>query len=120
MATLSEQVLLRLGYSYAQPEYPKLLSDLSWLELLENQGKLEVLRVAGIVSELEAIDLGLIDSRANSMALQVGDLRLQYVTHIKHLNLDGRNLESELSRITQTTLYQSKYRDYRRPVSYIA
>jgi len=109
---MNETILMRLGWFTHHDEYASYLTTVETVMSEPTYAN----RVTQIVNQLNDIDKMISDSRQNSMADMVGDIRVNYSQHIRNLHLDGNNLENELSDIMQLPIRYSRYRQ-RRSVS---
>ena len=66
-------------------------------------------QISDAIADLEAIDTQLRAARADSMALEVGDLKVDYGKHVAHLRSEGSLILKRLESITGVPLRYNKY-----------
>lgn len=111
------QVKALLGYAAA----PNLLVN----ELREDEPEETLIQVREILSNLlskdaasPGIDLQLANARSDSMAQGVGNLKLSYSQHVKHLKSEGSRYLQELSNLLGVEVIYDKYRPRKVKISY--
>jgi len=66
-------------------------------------------RVMAIVADLETIDGLLAEARANTMAINLGTMKLDFATHLAALKLEATNLLTELAQLSGIALFFNRY-----------
>ncbi len=113
--TADQQAKLRLVLGYASK------SSLLTNDFQESRTQAVIDRALAIVDELTrpanpatedqgGIDAKLSAATSDSMAMQVGDLKLSYVQHVAHLNFEGSRLLCELGQILGIEPIYNKYK----------
>lgn len=100
---VAESIAAALGY----PDAPQFT-----MNTIQNENKMSaiVLRVGDLLDELESIDLKLTAATQDSMAVDVGELSLNYVQHVKHLKSEGSRLLNELAIAVGVPVQYNRYR----------
>jgi GTP:adenosylcobinamide-phosphate guanylyltransferase len=102
--TSSQKSQLKLVLGYASS--PNLLTT----ELDEDREQVFIDKAIAILADLASIDQQLIDARSDSMAKNVGSLRLSYTQHVAHLKSEGTRALTELSNVLGISIVHNKYR----------
>lgn len=100
---VAESIAVALGYPDAPPFTMSVIQS-------DNKVSAIVLRVGDLLDELEAIDLKLTAATQDSMAVDVGELKLAYPQHVKHLKSEGSRLLNELSIAVGVPVQYNRYR----------
>lgn len=101
--SVAESIAVALGY----PDAPAFTMSVIQAD---NKVSAIVLRVGDLLDELEAIDLKLTAATQDSMAVDVGELKLSYLQHVKHLKSEGSRLLNELAIAVGVPVEYNKYR----------
>lgn len=75
-------------------------------------------RVLEIFTELDNIDALLRDAQSTSFVVESRGAKLSYLSHVKHLKLEGSNLLKELAYILNIEVIYNKYSPKKSTVSY--
>jgi hypothetical protein len=97
-----DQIVLTLGYSSVSK-----VCELA--QLSEPYSQVTIDRVDALLLGLAALDQKLVDATADSMAVGVGQLNLNYAQHVAHLKSEGSRSLRELSQILGVRLAYNKY-----------
>lgn len=105
--SVAESIAVALGY----PDAPKFT-----MSVIQDENKVDaiVLRVGDLLEEIEAIDLKLTAATQDSMAVEIGELKLSYLQHVKHLKSEGSRLLNELAIAVGVPVQYNKYRPDRK------
>ena len=112
MPILVEKLLVILGYPELTPHKRATLigsERLNGVNLILSSDR--EARVNVIVLELAQIDALLVESRANTMAKQLGSMTLDFKFHLQALRGEGSRYLTELAQLTRLPLYYDRYRD---------
>lgn len=101
------ELLVVLGYGIKPYSQTQVLSD--WLNELGTRSDL-VSQITTLIETLTEIDEQLNSARSDSMAIAVGELKLDYRQHISHLKSEGSRLLRQLSALTEVAIKFDKYR----------
>lgn len=96
-----DQLRAVLGYASA--------SSILTTELPQERSQPVIDRAIAILAELADIDQKLVEARADSMAKEVGQLKLSYSQHVRHLKSEGNRTLKELSNLLGIEVVYSKY-----------
>lgn len=101
--SVAESVAAALGYPDAPP---------FTMSVIRSDDKVAAIvsRVSAILNELSAIDLKLVAATQDSMAVDVGELKLSYAQHVKHLKSEGSRLLNELAIAVGVPVEYNRYR----------
>ena len=104
---LAESIAVALGY----PDAPQVI-----MTVIESDNKVTAAidRSSDLMDELAAIDLKLIASTQDSMAVDVGELTLSYGQHVRHLKSEGNRLLNELANLVGVSIHSNRYRPDRK------
>lgn len=106
MPHLSQVQIEKIRYHCGYREIEQMAST----PLTEEFSAEEVTQVQRLIDELADVDKALTAARTDSMAIAVGNLKVDYRQHVQHLKDEGTRVLEELAHLTDIHLHRNKYK----------
>jgi hypothetical protein len=105
-----EKLLVKLGYPEMEPSIQSTILPFDRVTAGNlNLSSDRLARVNEILLELDRVDALLAEARQNSMAKDLGTMKLDFTYHINSLKVDGSILLTELGQLCRLPVFYDRY-----------